>query len=71
MYHTVEAAESEGMGGAWKMGEDAVRKNIDSWLSDSTIRQYSRTWQKYLNFCKTAKVSKFHLTKHDSLTECV
>ena len=46
MYHTVEAAESEGMGGAWKMGEDALRKNIDSWLSDSTIRQYSRTWQK-------------------------
>ena len=59
----VEAAESEGMSGTWKMGEDVLRKNIDSSLPDSTNRQDSRTWKEYLNFCKTAKVSKFNMKK--------
>ena len=51
------------MGGAWRIGEDALHKNIDLALSDSTNRQYSRTWQKYLEFCKAAEVGKSHSIK--------
>ena len=51
------------MDGAWRIGEDALRKKIDSALSDSTNKQYSRTWQKYLEFCKAAEVGKSHSIK--------
>ena len=57
------------VGGAkWKIGEEAMRKNLDSAVADSTRKVYKYWWKRFEVFCLEAKVAPLQASVYTVMT---